>query len=162
MSTPASVSPAAPAPDLDLFVSHATADDESVTRLHDALTRAGLNVWVDHRGGIGSSDRWPMQVQDALNRCKAGMYVLSRQSVRRAIAAYEQALRFRTPEAAPLDHAMTQNNLGIALKESGDLPGAIRCWCAAAQYYRAMGAADKAGLMQQWVTDAGGQCPPPA
>jgi tetratricopeptide (TPR) repeat protein len=37
-----------------------------------------------------------------------------RTCLRRAIAAYEQALRFRTPDAAPLDYATTQNNLGLA------------------------------------------------
>jgi tetratricopeptide (TPR) repeat protein len=37
----------------------------------------------------------------------------------RAIGCYEEALRFRTPEAAPLDYAMTQNNLGNAY---ADLP----------------------------------------
>ena len=33
-------------------------------------------------------------------------------TLRKAIACYEQALRFRTPEAAPFDYAMTQTNLG--------------------------------------------------
>ena len=28
------------------------------------------------------------------------------------MTCYREALRFRTPEAAPLDYAMTQNNLG--------------------------------------------------
>jgi len=37
----------------------------------------------------------------------------------RAIECYEQALRFRTAEAAPLEYATTQNNLGLAY---ADLP----------------------------------------
>ena len=39
----------------------------------------------------------------------------------RAIACYEAALRFYTPEAAPLDYAMTQNNLGVQYYEQGEL-----------------------------------------
>jgi len=35
-------------------------------------------------------------------------------NLERAIAAYREALRFRTPEAAPLEYAATQNNLGNA------------------------------------------------
>src|SRR3989442_10592312 len=31
-----------------------------------------------------------------------------------AIGCYQQALRFLTPEAAPLEYASTQNNLGLA------------------------------------------------
>jgi len=37
-----------------------------------------------------------------------------RGALRRAIAAYQEALRFYTPKTAPLDYAMTQNNLGNA------------------------------------------------
>jgi len=55
----------------------------------------------------------------------------------RAIACYEAALRFYTPEAAPLDYAMTQNNLGEAYRNlpTGDraanLARAIACYEAA-------------------------------
>lgn len=35
------------------------------------------------------------------------------------ISAYEEALRFRTPERAPLDYAGTQNNLGLTLVAHG-------------------------------------------
>src|SRR5690349_6531798 len=34
-------------------------------------------------------------------------------NLERAIACYQDALRFRTPEIAPLDYALTQTNLGI-------------------------------------------------
>ena len=40
-------------------------------------------------------------------------------NLQKAIACFEQALRFRTSEADPLRYAGTQNNLGIAY---GDLP----------------------------------------
>ena len=37
----------------------------------------------------------------------------------RSIDAYHEALRFWTPEAAPFDYAITQQNLGIALEDFG-------------------------------------------
>jgi len=52
-----------------------------------------------------------------------------REALRRAIAAYEEALRFYTPDVAPLDYAMTQNNLGNAyrrLAEHEDPVGNLR------------------------------------
>ena len=56
------------------------------------------------------------------------------ENLQTAIACYEQALRFRTPEAAPLDYARTQHNLGAAysLSPVGDraenLKKAIACY----------------------------------
>ena len=38
------------------------------------------------------------------------------ESLTKAVAAYQEALRFRTPERAPLDYAMTQNDLGNAYR----------------------------------------------
>jgi len=35
-------------------------------------------------------------------------------NLRLALAAYDEALRFRTADSAPLDYAQTQNNLGVA------------------------------------------------
>ena len=52
----------------------------------------------------------------------------------KAIACYDQALRFRTPEAAPLTTPTTQNNLGIAYcrlpdgDRSANLQQAIACY----------------------------------
>jgi tetratricopeptide (TPR) repeat protein len=52
----------------------------------------------------------------------------------RAIACYEQALRFRTPETAPHDYAMTQHNLGNAYSKlpigdrGANLSRAIACY----------------------------------
>jgi len=60
-------------------------------------------------------------------------------NLEQAIACYREALRFRTPEAAPLDYAMIQNNLGTAYADlpTGDraanLEQAIECYSAALQ-----------------------------
>ncbi len=65
-----------------------------------------------------------------------------RENLRRAVAAYEQALRFRTTEAAPLDHAMTQNNLGNAYTDlaavedrAGNLRRAVAAYEQALRFY---------------------------
>ncbi|MBL8156511.1 MAG: tetratricopeptide repeat protein [Anaerolineae bacterium] len=44
-----------------------------------------------------------------------------RANLRHAVAAYESALVYRTPEAAPLDYAATQNNLGSAYSNLASL-----------------------------------------
>jgi tetratricopeptide (TPR) repeat protein len=55
-------------------------------------------------------------------------------NLEKAIQCYQEALRFYTPEAAPLDYAMTQNNLGNAYRNlpTGDraanLEKAIQCY----------------------------------
>ena len=43
-----------------------------------------------------------------------------------ALAAYDDALRFRTPQAAPLDYAMTQNNRANLLQGIATLPSEDR------------------------------------
>jgi tetratricopeptide (TPR) repeat protein len=72
----------------------------------------------------------------------------------RAIAAYEAALNYYTPEAAPLDYARTQGNLGIALEDSGDLAGALACWRRAEPILREMGYVENADTVAWWIKDA--------
>ncbi|MCB0078888.1 MAG: hypothetical protein KDD73_15865, partial [Anaerolineales bacterium] len=43
-----------------------------------------------------------------------------------ALAAYDEALRFRRPEVVPLDYAMTQNNRATLLSAMATLPGEDR------------------------------------
>jgi hypothetical protein len=43
-----------------------------------------------------------------------------------ALAAYDEALRFRTPDSAPLDYAMTQNNRANLLSDLATLAGEDR------------------------------------
>lgn len=65
-------------------------------------------------------------------------------NARRAVAAYRRALEIYSPEAAPLDYAMVQNNLGNAYTRlaAGDdavvhLHRAIECYTEAARYWTA-------------------------
>jgi hypothetical protein len=46
--------------------------------------------------------------------------------LRAALEAYDEALRFRTPQAAPLAYAMTQNNRGTVLRDLAGLGGEDR------------------------------------
>ncbi|GIL14667.1 MAG: hypothetical protein BroJett038_33870 [Chloroflexota bacterium] len=64
-----------------------------------------------------------------------------RENLKRAIGCYEAALVYRTAEAAPLDYAMTQNNLGNAYRDlagleerAANLKRAIGCYEAALVY----------------------------
>ena len=43
--------------------------------------------------------------------------------LRESLAAYDEALRFRRPDTAPLDYAMTQFNLAILAMNLAELPG---------------------------------------
>jgi tetratricopeptide (TPR) repeat protein len=63
-------------------------------------------------------------------------------NLRRAIAAFTEALRYYTPQNAPLDYAMTQNNLGnaygilAAIEDRADnLRRAIAACTEALRYY---------------------------
>jgi protein-arginine kinase activator protein McsA len=46
--------------------------------------------------------------------------------LREALAAYDAALRYRTPETVPLDYAMTQNNRAVLLSDLASVPGEDR------------------------------------
>lgn len=65
-----------------VFVSHATADDPFVTRIHDALERASINTWVDHKD-IAPGEDWEKAIQTALVGAEYGLYVLSPRSADR-------------------------------------------------------------------------------
>lgn len=58
------------------FVSHKSSDDEIVTSLHDHLKAKGIDTWVDHIT-TDSGDRWPKEIQQALNTCDAAILALT-------------------------------------------------------------------------------------
>jgi len=66
----------------DLFISHATSDDETVNRIYTAVTDAGLTAWVDHQRGITYGDNWSRAIHDALNNCRYGLFIISPASVK--------------------------------------------------------------------------------
>lgn len=69
---------------VDIFLSHSSKDDAIVSRIHDALEAAGFNVWVDHVDGKGVDigDNFELVIQDALVKCKYGLFALSPNSAK--------------------------------------------------------------------------------
>ena len=61
------------------------------------------------------------------------------ENLRRAIACYESALRVRTEADFPSDWAMTQNNLGLALRELGKLDESVHAFEFAARGFESVG-----------------------
>ncbi|MBZ0281308.1 MAG: TIR domain-containing protein [Anaerolineae bacterium] len=72
-----------------IFVSHATADDPTVTRLHNELEAAGIETWVDHVDGLEPGDNWAREIQQAAHDCAAGLFILSPASAQSAYCEAE-------------------------------------------------------------------------
>ncbi len=64
-----------------LFISHASADDDFVTKLDARFTESGIDTWFDHKS-IKSSDDWDAKIQEALNACDMALLVLSNASAK--------------------------------------------------------------------------------
>ncbi|MBL8156566.1 MAG: toll/interleukin-1 receptor domain-containing protein, partial [Anaerolineae bacterium] len=74
-----------------VFISHASADDAPITRLHDALEDATkLDLWVDHRD-LEAGDEWQAEIDAALRACPYVIVVLSQ----KAIASREVTAEWR-------------------------------------------------------------------
>ncbi|MBZ0280423.1 MAG: TIR domain-containing protein [Anaerolineae bacterium] len=77
-----------------IFVSHASKDDEIVTRLHNELEAAtGLNLWVDHKD-IPPGANWQITIDQTLRETDAMLLVISRNSANReeVMAEWRDAL----------------------------------------------------------------------
>jgi hypothetical protein len=67
-----------------VFISHATKDDDTVTRIHDTLEAdTGREMWVDHKDLKPPKTNWRADIHKALRESAAGLLVLSRNSVSR-------------------------------------------------------------------------------
>ncbi|HEX2621972.1 MAG TPA: toll/interleukin-1 receptor domain-containing protein, partial [Phototrophicaceae bacterium] len=65
----------------DIFISHATKDDETITKIHDELERAtGREMWVDHVD-IKPGMNWQEAIETALYQCPDLLLVISRASM---------------------------------------------------------------------------------
>lgn len=65
-----------------LFITHATADDEVVTKLRDQLVTADIKCWVDHFDLSPTVD-YREALHRAISTCDKGLLVLSRNSASR-------------------------------------------------------------------------------
>ena len=64
-----------------IFLSHSSKDDDTVTRIHDAIEAAtGEDVWVDHKD-IKGADYWQESIDTALADCTHMLVMLSKDSV---------------------------------------------------------------------------------
>lgn len=67
-----------------LFISHATADDDDVNAIYNALVaETGEKIWVDHRALKPPEHNWREAIHQALQESTAGLLVLSRNAIRR-------------------------------------------------------------------------------
>ncbi len=83
-AAPASPAAESPSPASHLiFVSYATQDSEAASRLGDALSQAGLNVWLDKQGGLEEGDRYRQKIKRDIWRSTLFMPVLSWNADRR-------------------------------------------------------------------------------
>ena len=60
-----------------LFVSHADKDNDRIDELCDHLHAAGIETWVDHQNGLTPGDHFNHKIQEAVNTCDAGLFVLT-------------------------------------------------------------------------------------
>ena len=66
-----------------VFVSHATANDDFISDLHDRLeVETGVEIWVDHQD-IRPGEEWQVKIEQALYDCPCLIVALSRESVKR-------------------------------------------------------------------------------
>lgn len=65
-----------------LFISHSNLEDDIANRVHDALTQAGIDTWIDQVHGInGPKDEVFRQICDVINDCAGGIFLLSPNSL---------------------------------------------------------------------------------
>ncbi len=73
-----------------VFISHSSKDDHAVDRLAEALERAGISTWVDHRHGIEpGAANWDAAIRSAIVAADAGIFVLSQAALESQICAAE-------------------------------------------------------------------------
>lgn len=63
-----------------VFISHSTQDDRAVDRIREALAAKGIHTWVDH-ADLKPGEPWDEIIDDRLNDCTDGLFVLSRHSI---------------------------------------------------------------------------------
>jgi len=108
--------------------------DRAIEAYQEAIAEREQETGSRKQGAESKEQEWA-SLQGWLGNAYAGRIRGDRAAnLQRAITCYHEALRFRTPEAAPLDHATTQNNLGTAYADlpTGDraenLQQAITCY----------------------------------
>ena len=91
---PSAADPSTSTQTLDVFVSYAREDREFVVRLTDALRARGRTAWVDLEGIPPSAD-YALEIEDAIVRAQAYVFVASSDSAQSAACAAEAATAVR-------------------------------------------------------------------
>src|SRR5512135_1128759 len=83
---------------ITVFLSYSRADREAVDVLEGLLRRHGIGCWIDRRG-IRLGERFDLEIERAIRRCGAVVWVVSSASVPNQSVTYEvtTALHHRRP-----------------------------------------------------------------
>src|SRR5512135_3818427 len=83
---------------ITVFLSYTRADREAVDVIEDLLRRHGIGCWIDHRG-IRLGERFDQEIERAILRCGAVVWIVSSESVQNNYVTYEvtTALNHRRP-----------------------------------------------------------------
>ncbi len=65
-----------------IFISHATKDDAVVDRIAGGLNAAGLETWIDHQHGLKPGVDWSLGIDQAINTCACGLFIMSSASLK--------------------------------------------------------------------------------
>ena len=76
-----------------IFISYNRDDLPEVQKLHDALERAGIDVWFDV-SRLGSGDAWESRIQDNIRNCSLFLAIISRNAVERMEGFYRREWRW--------------------------------------------------------------------
>ena len=76
-----------------IFLSYSRDDLADVRTLHDALERAGIDVWFDVNR-LGSGDAWERRIQDNIRNCSLFLPIISRNAVERMEGFYRREWRW--------------------------------------------------------------------
>lgn len=64
----------------DVFISYSRRDQEAVEKIRKALSRRGVDVWIDQED-IGTGSRWDLQIEEGIQKSKKVLVILSADSI---------------------------------------------------------------------------------
>jgi TIR domain len=111
---------------MTVFLSYTRADRETVDVLEDLLQRHGIGCWIDRRG-IRLGERFDLEIERAVRRSGAVVWVVSSESVQNQYVKYEvtTALNHRRPvfpvRLEPIDLLRLPAPLNLKL-------GSVQAW----------------------------------
>lgn len=71
-----------------LFMSHATEDDTTISRIAAALRDNGVEPWIDHES-LAPGINWDRAIQEAINTCDILLFAVSKHSIESTVCGDE-------------------------------------------------------------------------